>query len=165
LGLSGAKRYLENLSGKLDINSTIGVGTTINLTFPCSANIEWFTKTISLSDISVVIVLDDDFSMLMYWQQRINETGRISKLFSKYTDALAWLSNNTEISKSAVFLVDYNLIDSTENGLIFLKKIHYNTNRYLITRHSEEYHLQQEVKNAGIWLIPKVLINEITFSF
>lgn len=164
LGLSGAKQYMEDLSGKLNINSTVGKGTTISLIFPRMVNTEWFPMKISLGGAGIVIVLDDDFSMLMYWQQRINDAGLLSKLFSTYNDALEWVENNAELSKSAVFLVDYNLADSTVNGLMFLEKIYYNINRYLITSHAEEYRFQQEAKNAGVWLIPKVLVSEIAFS-
>lgn len=165
LGLPEAKQYIENLSGRLDIHSTVGKGTTISLVFPRIDNIEWFSIKISLNGATVVIVLDDDSSMLMYWQQRINETGLRLKLFSAYNDALEWVENNTTLAKSAIFLVDYNLADNTVNGLMFLEKVRYNNNRYLITSHAEKYHFQQKVKTEGVWLIPKVLVNEIDFSF
>lgn len=163
-GLSGAKQCMENLGGTLDISSIVDIGTKISLIFPSIENITWFPKNIALSDANVVIVLDDDFSMLMYWQQRITDAGLLPKLFSTYSEALQWVQNNMESAKTAVFLVDYELSETTHNGLMFLQEICYNTKRYLITSHAEKYHFQQEALNAGIWLIPKILIGEINFS-
>ncbi len=164
LGLSGAKLYMENLGGKLDMHSIINKSTTINLIFPSIESITWVPKNIDLSGANVVIVLDDDFSMLTYWQKRIIDAGLLPKLFSTYDEASQWVQNNIELAKTAIFLVDYELTEATHNGLMFLQEAYYSTKRYLITSHAEKYHFQQEAQNAGIWLIPKILIGEIYFS-
>ncbi len=163
-GLSGAKQYMEYLGGSLNLKSIVNKGTQINLVFPLINEIKWFPKNIDLSNTNMVIVLDDDFSMLSYWKKRITQAGSLPILFSTYQEALNWVQNNSESAKSAIFLVDYELTESAHNGLMFLQQIYYNTRRYLITSHAEKYRFQEEVRNAGVWLIPKIVIGEIDFN-
>lgn len=164
LGLSGAKKYMEDLSGKLSICSRNGHGTKVKLIFPRVNNLNWFPGSISAIQTSTGIVLDDDFSMLMYWEQRLSEVGLIPKLFSEYDKAMQWIKNNKKQTQSSIFLVDYELAESKTNGLMFLQNMDDRHNRYLITSHAEEVDFQQAAENAHIWLIPKSILSEVTFD-
>jgi signal transduction histidine kinase len=164
LGLSMARQYMESLAGKLNITSTIGEGTTVSLIFPRANILPWFPLQISLQGINTVMVLDDDFSMLMYWQQRISDAGLSPKLFSTYEKALQWVEDNKKLATSTIFLADYELAEKTTNGLMLLEKIDNNNNCYLITSHAEEFHFQKAAEKAGVWLIPKSLASEISLA-
>lgn len=164
LGLSGAKQYVESLGGKFELSSSRNQGTNISLTFPMTTDIPWFTDTILLYESSIVVVLDDDFSMLMYWEQRLSEAGFTPKLFLSYENASQWVENNQHLISSTIFIADYELSEDNSNGLIFLEKVSHKNNCYLITSHAEEVHLQREALIAGVWLIPKSLSNHINFT-
>lgn len=162
LGLSVANQYMNNLGGNLEIDSTLGLGTKITLVFPQTKNISWFPEKISLKNATNAIVLDDDFSMLAYWEQRLSEAGFQPKLFSSYDKAMQWVNDNNIQIASTIFLADYELANSDDNGLIFLEKIASN-HRYLITSHAEDFCCQSLAEKGGVWLIPKSLVNEIAF--
>ncbi|HSW75732.1 MAG TPA: HAMP domain-containing sensor histidine kinase [Candidatus Saccharimonadales bacterium] len=160
LGISSAKHYMEKISGKLEIESMINHGTTINLSFLCANNPIWFPEKISLHGKTTVAVLDDDFSMLMYWHHRINDIGLSIKLFSSYDKILEWVKDNHEFISSTIFLVDYELAEKGTNGLLFLEKINV-SNSYLITSHANEFNIQKEVEKVGVCLIPKSLVTKM----
>ncbi len=157
LGLSSAQHYMNEIGG--DILLTSINGTQVKLIFPKADNITWFSTFIRIEKSSPILVIDDDFSMLVYWEQRIAEIGMTPKLFSTYNKALDWIEKNKELASSATCLVDYELADNTGNGLMFLEKINSN-NRYLITSHAQDIYFQKSAAEAGIWLIPKALANE-----
>jgi len=165
LGLSSAKIYMESLGGKLHLSSTLGNGTNISLIFSRIDAPSWFSNKISLGNATTIVVLEDDFSMLMYWQQRINETGLSVKLFSTYDKALQWIDNNKTLISSTIFIADYALEEESENGLMFLEKSNDSNNRYLITSHAEEFYFQKMAEEADVWLIPKSLVGEIALTF
>lgn len=164
LGLSVANQYMDNLGGNLKVNSTLGSGTEITLVFPLTKNISWFPEKISLINATNAIVLDDDFSMLAYWEQRLSEVGFQTKLFSNYDKAIQWVNDNNMQIKSTIFLADYELANRNKSGLVFLEKISSN-NRYLITSHAEDFYCQKLAEEAGVWLIPKSLANEISLAY
>lgn len=163
LGLSGAKTYIENLGGKLHLASTLEKGTSVKLIFPKTKDVTWFKNEIILNHINTAIVLDDDFSILMYWEQRLSEFNLKPKLFSDYHSALNWVMVNKQLIPTTIFIVDYYLTEA-ENGLMFLEKIDDNNHRYLITDSAETLHCQQAAEKAGVWLIPKSLAKDINLT-
>lgn len=164
LGLSSAKEYIEKIDGKIKITSEYGTGTTIDLIFQRITNPSWFQTNISLHNISTIVVLEDDFSMLMYWEQRISELGLTPKLFSEYKKAHDWLLSNINMIDETIFIADYELSEKSVNGLMFLESISNSVNRYLITSHGEELYFQEEAARSNVWLIPKSLVSEISFA-
>jgi len=164
LGLSGAKIYIENSGGKLHLVSTLGKGTSIKLIFPKIKDATWFKKEIILNNINTAVVLDDDFSILISWEQRLSKFGLKPKLFSDYYSALEWLMENKRLISTTIFIVDFNLAKA-ENGLMLLEKIEDNNYRYLITDSAETLYCQQAAEKAGVWLIPKSIAKDISLSF
>ncbi|MBV9576397.1 MAG: HAMP domain-containing histidine kinase [Gammaproteobacteria bacterium] len=93
LGLSGAKKYIENLGGKIELSSMLNTGTTLKLFFPIISAPVWFPEKMKLININTAVILDDDTSMLISWEQKLSEYGLKSKLFSDYFSALNWITD------------------------------------------------------------------------
>lgn len=166
LGLSEAKKYMDSLSGNLIMaHNNHQSGITVKLIFPGETSSPWISKEISILDSNTVIVLDDDFSMLSYWENKISDLGIPIKLFSDYQKALKWVEDNEIITSSCTFIADFHLTpDEKINGVQFLSELKNYRHRYLITSHAEKPDVQKLVENLGdTKLIPKSLLNDITF--
>ncbi|MDX1900553.1 MAG: HAMP domain-containing sensor histidine kinase [Gammaproteobacteria bacterium] len=164
LGLSVANKYMENIGGKLEINSFENEGTEIKLIFPHVEKLSWLPERILLQGANIAIVLDDDVATQTYWQQRLNKLGLETQLFSTYERAIDWVKKNKHLIESAIFIVDYELSENSANGLMFLEMVHHSNKRYLITSHAENINFQNAAEEAGVWLIPKSIVSEIELS-
>ena len=162
VGLSSAIYYIEeNFNGKLDIvESVVGVGSIFMIEIPVIFPPVWFSSNITINKNSKVFVLDDDSSMINYWEQRFSEIGVIGH----YSSNISSFLNNYEKYSSLgnnVFLIDYELSDE-KNGLEIIKdKLCREKNIYLITTYAEEYWIQYAIESIPILMIPKSHINNV----
>lgn len=166
LGLSEAKKYMGSLKGDLIMTpNNHQSGITLKLIFPGETASPWISKEISILDSSTVIVLDDDFSMLSYWENRISDLEISVKLFSDYHKALKWIEDKETIISSCTFIADFHLSSVDKiNGVQFLSELKNYRHRYLITSHAEGIGVQKSVENLGdTKLIPKSFLNDISF--
>ncbi len=120
LGLTLIKRYVDFLSGELNITSTIGKGTTFNLTIPVEeiAIIEKQISSMPKSDLTnKVLVVEDDYAT--------------SKLLSNYLHKWGYeptIVNSAEqtlkvIQKEEYLAVLMDIVLPDTNGLELLQKI------------------------------------------
>lgn len=165
LGLANAKKYMEKLNGNLELFSVQHKGTTVILTFSQTMNPVWFPHEIHFNKFSRVVIIDDDFAMRNLWINRVQKNPFLIEQFSNYDDAVRWFDINQDSKSETVFLVDYELGNHSINGLSFLTYWNIQKNGYLITSHAEEMSIQNAANNAGVWLIPKILANDIPIKF
>lgn len=165
LGLSGAVRYIEDtLHGKLELSSIEGVGTTVIIHIPYINPPSWFADTISITKDTKIFVLDDDRSILKYWEQRFKKL-KSSAFFSLNTFDFIQNYENSKNAINKVFLIDYELSNDI-NGLNIIKNtLIGEKNIYLVTTHAEDPWIQNDIDSLPIYMIPKSHIIDIKILY
>ncbi len=159
LGLSGAKEEMEKLGGSLNLLSKINMGTEVILTFPLYDSPIWFPESIRISSEKLLLILDDDPSIHSFWVNHLYPI-TCNHFYSSH-DVFEWIERHTE-KKDLTYLFDYELqSNDLYTGLEALEQLRAGFNGYLITNRAEELEIQNRCAKAGIWLIPKILVNII----
>jgi signal transduction histidine kinase len=164
LGLSGAKNYMEAAFGSIALSSTLKEGSVVSLTFPAKSKPGWCPNFINVFENSIVVILDDDASIHNYWRHRLQTLDVKTIHFTCCNRMIEWKINNVELSENASYFVDYELKNDSYNGLDILTEVKIKRNGYLITSHADEIIIQERCRQLGIWLIPKILTDEIELS-
>lgn len=73
IGLTQVRETLQNNHGQWNIESQIGSGTKIQITFQRAQPLGWIADTIELNCNDMIVILDDDSSIHMAWDLRFEE--------------------------------------------------------------------------------------------
>jgi signal transduction histidine kinase len=159
LGLYHAKLNAAQWGGDLVIRSTIGKGTTVELSIPKSTKPTWQVRSLHVKKNHPIIVLDDDPSIHEAWKRRIiSVTGRnfgvpILSFFNPL-ELQRWLDANSHYSMDAQFLMDYELGDSA-TGISTAERLKICSRTILVTSHADEDTIQRNCERLGMRLLPK----------
>lgn len=162
IGLAQVRNTLHISKGKMSIESEIGVGTKIILTFPKIGSPDWIAEEIVLHKGDTVVVLDDDDSIHDAWSARFEDYAGIIHLehFETGEKAIDFINNASE--KNKIFLLsDFELINQGLNGLQVIEKTSMQTQSVLVTSH---YHNQPVCDLAAkivVKILPKQLAPEV----
>lgn len=158
LGLSYAKEVVEMHKGIISLNSKVGIGTTVEILLPLISSPDWFCRKINLN--SKVIVVDDDYSMHVFWKERLQSYNVECVSFTDPNDLEEYLldsSNKDNVS----FLIDYEFSKNTQTGLDIIKKFNIRKDAYLVTSHFEDNDVQVIASRIGVSIIPKLFLKKI----
>ena len=160
LGLAHAKETLESFGGTLQIESKIGVGTTLTLLLPKEEAPDWFVPKIKLKNISKIIVFDDDQSIHQIWKGRFEsvqvEETRLELIhFSTPVDLRKYFGQNFAELDDALFLMDYEILDHQNTGLDLIEELGIHSQSILVTSRYEENTIRTRCEKLGVKLIPK----------
>ncbi len=166
LGLTQVWETLDHNQGELEINSELGLGTTITLTFPRSTAPQWIAEEIVLGPNDMVVILDDDNSIHSAWDIRFetlcSENPELQvKHFQLGSEVLAFIATLTPADKERVFLLsDYELLKQELNGVEVIAKSEIKRT-ILVTSHYADPEVQKEAAKTGTQSLPKFLASEI----
>lgn len=166
IGLTQVRETLQNNEGQLAIESQIGVGTKMILSFPRAASRNWIADTIQLHDDDTVIILDDDGSIHMAWNTRFENIlkespGLIVKHFEIGQDTIDFINALTPDKKKKIFLLtDYELLKQNLNGLDIIKKTAVDRS-VLVTSHYANKTVRHDAEKVGTKILPKQLAGDI----
>ena len=158
LGIHHARETIENLGGQLQIESEVGVGTSITITIPRSETPKWFVEKITLTKGSTVISADDDQTIHQIWRGRLapKSNANITHLTFSSLDSLdQWLAANP--NNKAKFLFDYEFLGQNSNGLDFIEKAKLADRSILVTSRYEETSVREKAEKLGVKILPKGL--------
>ena len=159
IGLSSAKKFIESINGKLTLESTIDVGTTVIIEFPITFISDQYATYISIPT-SHVVILDDDPSIIRIWQEYFLLKERRQDIetiyFTNFSSLREFLEENSR--KDTTYLLDYKVFGEKTNAIDIIKEFNL-TNVYLITNYAEDEKLQEEIKSLSIKLIPKSMLS------
>ncbi len=155
LGLSHAFKTIGSWDGRINFDSEIGVGTTVTIFLPLAESPEWFVGKLKVRNGMTVGILDDDSSVHQIWDKRLQSTGVRIEHFSTPDQLAQWLSDHP--NTPARFLIDYELIGSSESGLDFVGKFGIAPNSILVTSRFEEEAIRKKCAELTVPLIPKGL--------
>ncbi len=152
IGLNQAKDYIESESGKLTINSSLGKGTTIQISLNEVEAPIWYSNCINLNSKKIVVV-DDDQSIHNLWNEKLLPiTEDITHLYSSEEFEL-WVSSKD--LKDYYFLVDLELIGSIDTGINLINAYQLQSRSVLVTSHFMDTDVQSLCTRFGIKMIPK----------
>ncbi|HMT02163.1 MAG TPA: ATP-binding protein [Burkholderiales bacterium] len=167
IGLTQVRQVLEKSGGKLNIESTLGVGTKITLTFPKAATPTWMAERIKIEKDSLVVIVDDDPSIHGAWDSRFKvEAKEVTiKHFEIGEEAINYLNNLAEIERQKVLLLtDYELLKQNMNGLDIIKKSNIKK-AILVTSYYDSPKVCEVAVKDNIKILPKALAVNVPIIF
>lgn len=162
IGLTQVQDTLRRNHGKIVIDSKIGRGTKITLTFPRRDSVDWVVKQIELNKDDTVIILDDDNSIHNAWEIRFKDYAdnihlKHFKVGEKVIDFI-----NAAAEKNKMFLlVDFELINQELNGLQIIEQTSMQQRSILVTSHYGNQNVRDLATKAGVKILPKQLASDI----
>ncbi|MEI8055438.1 MAG: PAS domain-containing protein [bacterium] len=118
IGLAQVRGTLQLSKGNMLIDSKIGKGTKITLTFPITGEPDWIAHQVVLHKGDIVLVLDDDGSVHYAWDERFNDYKNIVNLIHFKSGKRAIDFINAKSKKHKIFLLsDFELIGSVTSFL------------------------------------------------
>lgn len=174
LGLFHAKESIEKWGGAINIESTVGVGTTVTLTLPSQNPPTWFVPQINLQPGMMVAILDDDNSIHQIWRGRFEAFENIIDVhhFSVPDEFIGWFREQKDL-KNFLVLCDFEFLGANKNGLDVIRELSPSplagrvlrqgeegrgeADFILVTSRFEEENVRKGCEEFGVQLIPKNL--------
>jgi len=144
-----------------EIDSEVGIGTKVTLSFPQAKKPDWIIEKIHLNKDDKVVILDDDDSIYKAWKVIFNNNQNNICLqhFIFSHDAIDFINNYHEKNK-IVLLADFELLKQELNGMQVIK--HANIQRsILVTSHYADQNLLDIASVDGIKILPKQLVGQV----
>ncbi|MDF2529618.1 MAG: hypothetical protein K0Q57_498 [Gammaproteobacteria bacterium] len=170
IGLTQVRETLQRNQGELKIDSKLGSGTKVILTFPRITAPSWIAEEIKLNDDDLVIILDDDTSIHSAWNAHfepiLKKMPSIQiKHFKLGEDALNFIYSLSPAQTEKVFLLtDYELLNQELNGLDVVDRSKIKRS-VLVTSHYANKFVLNHAALAGAKILPKLLASEIPITF
>lgn len=153
IGLSYTNHYLEQIKGKMLIQSEEKIGTRITIELLRSEHPSWFCDRINILQGSIIVVLDDDPSIHEVWDEKFASITNI-KIFHCY-NLSELVQLKTEPLLPILYLIDYELISDIKNGLEVIEELRLNNKAILVTSCFEDIAVRSHCENIGVKIIPK----------
>ncbi|HMT02414.1 MAG TPA: PAS domain-containing sensor histidine kinase [Burkholderiales bacterium] len=167
IGLTQVRQALENNRGKLNIESELGLGTKITITFPKATTPNWMVERIKLEKDNLVVIVDDSPSIHDAWDSRFKvEAPKITiKHFEIGEEVVNYLNNLSDIERQKVLLLtDYELLKQNINGLDIIKKSNIK-NAILVTSYYANSKVREVAGKENIKILPKSLSVDVPIIF
>lgn len=170
VGLQQVRGTLHKGHATLGIESTVGEGTVVRLTFGRVAAPDWMGDAITLYPDDTIVVLDDDSSIHSAWDSRfapvLAEYPRLKiKHFREGDAALYFFSELSPEQKTGIFfLSDYELLAQKRNGLEVIEASGLRR-CLLVTSHYADAAVRKEAGRLGVKIVPKDLAAEVVLHF
>ncbi len=166
IGLRQVREALARHQGELQIESDVGIGTTVTLVFPRVKNPSWIAEKIQLRDRDTVLVLDDDKSIHTAWDARfeslLTSTPHIQlKHFRQGHEVIEFVNTLSDQDRAHLFLLtDYELLNQSVNGLDVIEQTQLDR-KILVTSHYGNESIRGQAEKLGVTILPKQLAPEI----
>ncbi len=158
LGLYQVKQSVGAWGGKIDIQSSLVEGTTLTIELKKSARPLWLAEEIKLDSFSNILILDDEEYVFQILKDRFDGFEKTITYFKTISDFKNHLS--TSSSKNLCF-IDHDLKQEMR-GLDLIEQLEIQKTSILLTGNYDDRQVQQNSLKAGIKILPKPLIHEIT---
>ena len=159
LGIFHAMETIKSFQGTMLIDSKAGDGTKISILLPRETEPAWFVPAIKLKANLTLIVFDDDQSIHQIWKGRLESVPNGSQIqvrnFSDPAELRKFYGKNFTDLDEALFLMDYEISGSSENGLDLIENLGIQKQSILVTSRYEEKNIRDRCEGLGVKLIPK----------
>ena len=163
IGLAHAKEFIENWNGSINVTSSVGFGTSVQINLPIQSRKSWYLPRLKIHSESDIFVLDDQQLNLDHWKFRFNDANIKNNIYyMKNKDELYQKIKNYDFNlKNSIFLFDYDLGDSM-TGLDLLSKIPNASMKCLVTGHFDDIEVQSKCAESGLYLLSKGQIADVS---
>lgn len=156
LGLPHAVKFFTSIGGKLDMESTIGTGTTVYASLPNYEIPAWCVKNYSVCDDDLLLIIDDCQSVHDVWDEMLKKIPDVQyQHFYTPDDALAFFKATAH--KHLVIFCDYEFFGADQNGVDILSQAPEGAVRFLVTSHLYNPKIMQAAIEKGFNILPKDL--------
>jgi signal transduction histidine kinase len=157
IGLTHAKEVLERAGGSIQIESSVGQGTTVAVTIPHSKKVDLFLERVEIPAAGKVIIVDDDSLIHSVWQRRLSELGAIPSEVVHIASAGAfvdWMQANGHGEfGERLYLFDCDLKNESASGLDLIEKFGLAFESVLISGMAENAEVRSRTSRLGLrWL-------------
>lgn len=163
IGFCQVHDMLAKNGGILNIQSKLGIGTKVILTFFKTTAAEWIAEEIKVSENDLIIILDDDPAIHEVWEARLqNIAPNIKrKHFKSGIDVINHINNLNDTQRNHVVLMtDYELLGQDLHGLDVVNKTKV-CRSILVTSHYGNNTVRQLARQTNTKILPKPLAQEI----
>ncbi len=155
---SSRNKVLEN-GGEFQVNSS-SKGTNVSMKVRKVDSPEWYVEDLNFSNNMNYVILDDDESVIERFKNDKGALDAKSKSitsFNNIDDFTSWYEENDDLQEP-VFFIDYDLKNSTKDGLDIISSIGENYRKYLFTNNFDDFFLQRICSKQGVKIIPKTIL-------
>jgi signal transduction histidine kinase len=154
LGLSYAKKVIEEHDGNLVLNSNLGKGTEIKISLPSIKAPKWLVDELKVEESAQKIVcVDDDPSFLELYKDKFKEVG---------VEVITFTEKEIEKTlnvENAQYYFDYDL-GKEDSGLDFIIENGLANFSTLVTSMHQDEDIQKRCIENGIKILPKQMFNK-----
>jgi signal transduction histidine kinase len=160
IGLRQVWDMLYENRGRLAVQSTLGQGTSVKLTFPRSAAAKWIAQEIRLTPDQIIVILDDEQSIHDVWDMHfalLLKTYPQLRLhhFTQGKKLLGFIDRLEHSQKDNVLLLsDYQLLYQPKNGIEIIQSINIK-HAILVTSHYANPAVRDAAAKLKIKILPK----------
>lgn len=162
LGIHHAYAAVERWGGRLDIRSSRGLGTTVEIRLPLASPPAWFVDRIVLASGAIVVVLDDDRAIHATWDRLLAPFAELQLTVLHFTEAQAlraWLPEHRDVH--FLGLLDYELLRQDTTGLDVVEQEGIADRAILVTSRYSEPAIVERAARLGLKIIPKQLVGVV----
>lgn len=162
IGLSHAKENIETWGGSIDVESVLGIGTTLTIRLPIKDRAAWYLPRLKFNSDSKIYVLDDQESGRALWRLKFDDTELLkqTKFMSQGRELLPLQQEISTRPDNCTLLFDYDL-GTGDTGLKWLQDMPQTATRCLVTGHFDSDKVRAACIRHGLYLIPKSQISEM----
>lgn len=157
LGVHEARAFLGQHGGSLHFDSTVGLGTRVEIGLRRGRCPSWFLERLIIGREAVVVVVDDDSSIHAIWDERLLGSGVQAEQIvhmAMPTELREFLKGRFDVD-CMVFLVDYEFLGDVTNGHSLISELKIEDNSILVTSRFCEPEIQHLCMDSGVKLVPK----------
>lgn len=153
LGLFHARGVCESGGGELQIESTLGNGTSVTMNLLKTAAPVWFSSSWPVFEYKKITLVDDDETIHQFFRSRLKG----HELFHFYSPDDERLVDQVSDS-DCFFLVDYQFMSKAMSGLDFIEARGISERAMLVTSRFDDPKIQQRAIELGVKIVPKQLL-------
>ncbi|MBF0365604.1 MAG: HAMP domain-containing histidine kinase [Oligoflexia bacterium] len=166
IGLFAARKTVEELGGRLAIESVVGIGTKIVLELPKELPPHWFVSELHIKKGMAIVILDDDQGIHQTWDSRFQQIDleKIAvKIFHLSTPNSLdeWMKEKRGSFENVIYLFDYELLGHKKTGLDLIEEYQLGNKAVLVTSHYEEEKIRERCKKLNVKIIPKMIVGHV----
>ncbi|MBL7545228.1 MAG: ATP-binding protein [Bdellovibrionaceae bacterium] len=157
LGVYYAKRFVEDLGGRFDVQSEIGKGTAISLSLPL---VEITSKHSILIDPNQhLLILEDQPLIQKAIQLKFNEAGVAASAYSIFSipsELEQWIATNTtDFKLYSDYFLETDCGDQLETGVQFIKRLGLSEKSILFTSAFDNCEVLSAAGDLGVEVLSK----------
>lgn len=162
VGLWHANEFLSAWGGSIEVNSSLGLGSTLTIRLPVNDRAKWYLPRLKFNSDSKIYVLDDQESGRALWELKFDDTELLkqTKFMSHGKELLPIKHEIDSEPDNCTLLFDYDL-GGGDTGLKWLQDMPEAAIRCLVTGHFDNDDVRASCIQYGVYLILKSQIAEI----